>query len=102
GNLKANRRAKVAGDTVRFQVADVTRAGDFGEPFDFFFDGGCYQAVRLANAAAYFRGLRRQLRPKAKGLILMGDDAEPEDEDGPPTVSEAELREEWGRHFDVL
>src|SRR5205807_10254810 len=70
-------------------------------PYDFFFDRGCYHAVRLADPDAYLRTLARVTRPGALGLALLGNDREPEDASGPPVVGEDAIRREWGRLFDI-
>jgi SAM-dependent methyltransferase len=99
---RARRRAAGAGLAPRFLAADLTRPGVLRGPFDFFFDRGCYHAVRLADAAAYLQTLRRVTRPGSVGLVLTGNAAEPEDEVGPPVVEGWQLREELGSLFDIL
>jgi len=100
---RARRCAAAAGVGVRFVAADLTDAAlSLGGPFDFFFDRGCYHAVRLADGPAYLRTLRRLTRPGALGLVLMGNAAEPEDAVGPPVLTEAEVRAEWGSTFDLV
>src|SRR5262245_65139469 len=55
---RARRRADEAGVGVRFLVADVFRPpAELSGPFDFFFDRGCYHAVRREGAAAYVETL---------------------------------------------
>jgi SAM-dependent methyltransferase len=97
-------RQRAADDEARvdFQVADLTKPLPFRDEFDFFFDGGCYHAVRLADGPAYFRTLVQITRPHAYGLVLLGNAAEPEDEVGPPTLEEWQVRGEWGEHFNIL
>jgi SAM-dependent methyltransferase len=99
---RARQRAARAGVRVHFRAADLTAPGVLRGPYDFFFDGGCYHAVRLAAGPAYLRALARATRPGALGLVLLGNAAEPEDADGPPVVSEREIRAEWGRPFEIL
>jgi len=99
---KARDRAAEAGVALRFVAADLTRPGVLAGPFDFFFDNGCYHAVRLADREGYFRALRRVTRPGSLGLILTGNAREPEDEDGPPVLHEAELRREWSGPFEIV
>src|SRR5262245_42093240 len=43
---RAELRAHTAGVNVRFLLADVLNLPDLGGPFAFFFDRGCYHAVR--------------------------------------------------------
>lgn len=83
-------------------------AGDFTEPgvldgrFEFFTDCGCYAPLRTAAETAYFEALERLIAPHGLGLVLTGNGAEPEHPDGPPVLSEAELRSEWSRGFEIL
>jgi SAM-dependent methyltransferase len=99
---RALRRAAGAGVAVRFLACDLRRWRKLGGPFDFFFDRGCYHAVRLEDPAGYLGTLERTLRAGALGLILLGNDREPEEDLGPPGVSEAMIRGEFGQLFDVL
>src|SRR5262245_43954761 len=46
---KAKKRAAAANRQVRFLVADVLEVKEKLEPFPFFFDRGCYHAVRREN-----------------------------------------------------
>lgn len=99
---RARRRAAATGVRVRFLACDLRRWRRLGGPFDFFFDRGCYHAVRLDDADGYLATLEHVLRPGALGLVLLGNDREPEDGRGPPGVSEEAIRRELGRLFDVL
>ena len=99
---QAVRRAARAGVVVHFQRGDLRDWRGLGGPFDFFFDRGCYHAVRLEDPDGYFATLDHVLRPGALGLILLGNDGEPEDGAGPPGVGAATIRREFGPHFDVL
>lgn len=99
---RARRRARAAGVSVNFLVADVTDPAAIEGPFDFFFDCGCYHAVRLADGPGYLRAIERVTSAAALGLVLTGNAAEPEDEVGPPVLEERQVREEWGRLFDVV
>jgi len=99
---RAARGATRAGVAVRFLAGDLRDWRALGGPFDFFFDRGCYHAVRLGDSHGYFVALGHVLRAGARGLVLLGNDREPEDDAGPPGVGEAALRHEFGRLFDVL
>ena len=94
-------RAKADGLKLRFVAADVLALPDLGEPFDFFFDRGCYHVVRRASATGYVAAVARCLAPGAKGLVLTGNAMEPHSP-GPPVVSEADLRAELGAAFDIV
>jgi SAM-dependent methyltransferase len=99
---RARQRARGAGVSVNFLIADVTDPAALSGHFDFFFDCGCYHAVRLADGPGYLRVVARATRPGALGLVLMGNAAEPEDRVGPPVLDEWQVRAEWGRGFDIL
>jgi SAM-dependent methyltransferase len=99
---KARQRAEAAGVKVRFVAADLLRLPpELRGPFDFFFDRGCYHAVRRTDAAGYLATLRALTRPGSLGLVLTGNAREPL-EPGPPVVSEEELRSELGSLCDIL
>jgi len=98
---QAEQRARGAGVEVRFVVADVFELPDLGEPFAFFFDRGCYHAVRRSAPQKYAPAVARQLAAGARGLILAGNAREPHDP-GPPVVAEEEIRSELGTAFQIL
>ena len=98
---RAEKRARAAGVTPHFVVADVLDLPDLDGPFGFFFDRGCYHAVRRSAPQQYAPAVARQLAPGARGLILAGNAREPHDP-GPPVVSEEQLRDELGREFRIL
>jgi len=98
---RANQRARAAGVQVRFLAADVLDLPDLGGPFEFFFDRGCYHAVRRSAPREYAPAVARQLAAGARGLVLAGNAREPHDP-GPPVVTEEEIREELGLAFQIL
>jgi len=98
---QAEKRAQVAGLHVTFQVADVLQLPELGGLFDFFFDRGCYHAVRRSAPEQYAPAVARQLAAGARGLILAGNAREPNDP-GPPVVTEAQIRHELGLAFQIL
>jgi SAM-dependent methyltransferase len=98
---QADSRAHAAGVQARFLVADVLDLPDLGGPFGFFFDRGCYHAIRRTAPHDYAPAVARQLAPAARGLILAGNAREPH-EPGPPVVTEEQLREELGQSFNIL
>lgn len=99
---QARRRAEAAGVRVRFVAGDLTEPGVVRGTFDFFFDRGCYHAVRLADREGYFRTLAQVTRPGSLGLVLAGNAGEPEDEVGPPVLHAGELLAEWEGLFEIL
>lgn len=98
---KATERAQAAGLQAEFLIADVLALPELGGPFGFFFDRGCYHAVRRSNPNDYAPAVARLLASGARGLILAGNAREPH-EPGPPVVSEEQLRQELGQAFEIL
>jgi len=98
---RAEQRAHVAGVQARFVVADVLQLPDLGEPFGFFFDRGCYDAVRRGAPEQYAPAVARQLASGGRGLILAGNAREPHDP-GPPVVTEEQIRDELSLAFHIL
>jgi SAM-dependent methyltransferase len=98
---RAKERAHAAGINAQFVAADVLHRPDLGGPFDFFFDRGCYHAVRRDAPDQYAPAVARQLAAGGRGLILAGNAREPHDP-GPPVVTEEEIRNELGAEFQIL
>jgi len=98
---RAKQRAHAAGLTARFEVADVLQLPDLDGPFDFFFDRGCYHAVRRSAPQQYAPAVAQQLASGGRGLILAGNAREPHDP-GPPVVAEQQIRDELGTSFEIL
>jgi methyl halide transferase len=98
---QARKRARDAGVSIQFLEADVLAPPDLGAPFGFFFDRGCYHAVRRDKPTAYAPAVARLLSPGALGLVLAGNAREPHDP-GPPVVTEEEIRNELGSIFRIL
>jgi SAM-dependent methyltransferase len=98
---QAEKRAAGAGVCVHFAVGDVLHLPDLGGPFAFFFDRGCYHAVRRNAPQQYAPAVARRLVSGGRGLILAGNAREPHDP-GPPVVTEEEIRDELGREFQIL
>jgi SAM-dependent methyltransferase len=98
---QAERRASAAEVKVVFVVADVLNLTDLDGPFAFFFDRGCYHAVRREAPGQYAPAVARQLTSGARGLILAGNAREPHDP-GPPVVTEEQIRDELGLAFQIL
>ena len=98
---QAKKRAEAANVRVRFLSADVTDLPDLGPPFDFFFDRGCYHAVRRVDAESFLLTLERITAPGSIGIVLTGN-AKEEHKPGPPAVSDETIRTELGRGFEIL
>src|SRR6188768_3237585 len=58
---RAEERAHAAGVTAHFLVADVLHLPNLGGSFAFFFDRGCYHAVRRDAPGQYVPAVARQL-----------------------------------------
>jgi SAM-dependent methyltransferase len=97
----AQKRAQAAGVNARFVVGDVLDLPDLEGPFAFFFDRGCYHAVRRSAPQQYALAVARQLVSGARGLVLAGNAREPHDP-GPPVVTEQQIRDELGLAFQIL
>ena len=98
---RAQARAIAAGVGAKFVVADVLAPPDLGEPFGFFFDRGCYHAIRRQNPRGFAPAVASLLAPGAFGLVLAGNAREPH-EQGPPVVTEEQIREELGGSFQIV
>jgi SAM-dependent methyltransferase len=98
---RAREAAKGAGVKVDFRAADILAPLEVQPPAKFFFDRGCYHAVRRGNPDAYAPAVHRLLADGAMGLVLAGK-PRPPDEPGPPTVTEAEIRDELGGLFEIV
>jgi SAM-dependent methyltransferase len=98
---RAEKRARDAGVLAHFLVGDVLQLPDLDGPFAFFFDRGCYHAVRRGAPQQYAPAVARQLAAGGRGLILAGNAREPHDP-GPPVVSEEQIRDELGAVFRIL
>jgi SAM-dependent methyltransferase len=100
---KARQRTAEAGVGVRFVVDDVLAPAAEYSDFPFFFDRGCYHAVRRIDVQAYVRTLRRVTAPGSRGLILTGNARCPPPEgQGPPVVSADELHAELEPDFEIV
>jgi ubiquinone/menaquinone biosynthesis C-methylase UbiE len=98
---QARQKAAAAGLHVKFLRADVMDPTAFNERFPFWFDRGCYHVVRRLDVKKFLETLERISEPGALGVILTGNAKEPHDP-GPPVVSEAEIRSELGRLFEIV
>jgi dienelactone hydrolase/SAM-dependent methyltransferase len=99
---RARARADAAGLNVRWVAADVGALPDLGPRFGFFFDRGCYHAVRRADVAPYLAAVERWVAPGAQGLVIAGKPREDGITGGPPAVPEQVLRAELGRVFEIV
>ena len=98
---RAHSRAELAGVPVRFVLGDVFEFVRTAERYDFVYDAGFYHFVRRYDLTRYVDLLWRTTRPGSFYLALAGSIGE-EAEGGPPQVSEAEIRSELGRLFELV
>jgi methyl halide transferase len=98
---QARAKASAAGVQVRLVVGDVSTPPNLDPPFAFFFDRGCYHAVRRSDVEPYLRAVDGWTAPGAEGLVIAGN-AKAERKAGPPVVTEDEIRSELGRVFEIV
>jgi len=96
----AREKARNAGVTVDFRVANALR-DDSGGPYDILFDRGVYHSLRTEDLTSFQKFLQHATRTGSSWLSLAGNSKE-DMENGPPTVSEAEIRTELGPLFEIL
>lgn len=100
--------AKVSMQTA---VADLCRLSDLraslGEvavtverQCSFVFDRGCYHCARRVNLAGFLETVEWLAAPNARLLLLCGNANEPAQQ-GPPKMTEAEIRSDWGHLFEI-
>lgn len=92
-------KARKAGVSVRWILADVTAPPDVG-PFDFIYDRGCYHNVRDQNLEAYIETVRRFSHNGTK-LLLLSARRDPQSPPRSSGVTEEELRFDFSSLFRV-
>jgi len=97
----AKQKAVSAGVAIDFRLGDATSM-PLGGPYDVLFDRGVYHHLRMANLSAFQGMLKRVTRPGTLWFSLAGNSKEKRVNEGPPTVSEDEIRAELGPLFDIL
>lgn len=96
----AKDKARAAGATVDFRVADVLN-GSSGGPYDILFDRGVYHCLRTVNLKRFQEFLRKSTRPGSWWLSMDGN-AKEDTDPGPPVVSEKDIQTELGQLFDIV
>ncbi len=97
---EARERAKKANVAIDFRVADVLK-DDLGGPYDVLFDRGVYHVLRQIDLTGFQKVLEKVTRPESLWFCLAGN-AKEDHEQGPPVVTEAEIRAEWEPLFEIL
>lgn len=95
---KGERLAEERGVVVNWLCGDVCEI-DFGTPFPFVFDRGCFHCCRREKFPI-LPAIERATTSGSRMLVLTGN-ANEQREHGPPQLSEQELREEFERLFDI-
>lgn len=98
---RARTRAALAGVSVRFVLDDVFKFARTCGPFHLVYDAGFYHFIRRNDLDRFLDLLWRVTCPGSYYFTLAGATGE-EAEDGPPQVSEQEIRMELGRLFEFL
>lgn len=98
---RAREKATAARVNVRWIEADVQNFGAGMQPFDFVFDRGCYHCCRRVDLAGYVATLQNVTRSGSRYLSLCGNANEQSEGQGPPRVSEEEIRTELGGLFKI-
>ena len=80
-------------------VGDVTKLGELGVsgPFNLMLDLGCFHSIPVARRDAYVREATRVGAPGGTFLMFAFGEEGP----GGIVAPESEIRERFGRHFDV-
>jgi methyl halide transferase len=98
---RARTRAEQTGALLRIVLADVFEFAETCGSFDLVFDAGFYHFIRRVNLSRFLDLLWRVTRPGSLYLTLSGA-ADELSEDGPPRVTEEEIRSELGRLFECV
>ena len=98
---RARLRCEEQGGLVRFVYANVFDFAKTAGRFQFVFDVGFYHFIRQAERERFLDMLWWVTEPGSFYFTLAGN-AEEQEEDGPPRVSEAEIRTELGRLFEFV
>ena len=95
----ARGKEAAAGVRVEWIEADVQHFGAGLQPFDLVFDRGCYHCCRRVDLHGYRETLMNIMRPGSQLLLLCGN-ANEQTEEGPPRVTEQEVRDDLGPLID--
>jgi methyl halide transferase len=98
---QAREKAVDAGVRVNWIEADVQNFGAGLQPFEFVFDRGCYHCCRRVDLLGYLQTLENVTAPGTRYLSLCGNANEQTEGQGPPRVTEQEIRDELGGLFAI-
>jgi len=99
---QARDKSAAAGVEIEWIETDVQQFGADREPVDFLFDRGCYHCCRRVDLSGYLATIENLSRPGTWMLCLAGNANEQTEEQGPPRVTESELREEFGKLMEIV
>jgi SAM-dependent methyltransferase len=99
---RARLRCEQEGGLVRFVLADIYEFAQNAERFDLVVDVGFYHFARRRHLSRFLDMLWWVTRPGSCYLTLAGATGEPALDNGPPQVSEDEIRSELGRLFEFV
>lgn len=91
---QARQKAIDADVAVDWIEADVQNFGADLEAFDVVFDRGCYHCCRRVDLPGYLQTIQNVTRAGSRFLCLCGN-ANEQTEQGPPRVTETEIRDEF-------
>ncbi|MCE5269283.1 MAG: class I SAM-dependent methyltransferase [Planctomycetaceae bacterium] len=98
---RARLRAEQQDAVLRFVLEDAFVFAQSAGQFDFVYDAGLYHSAREKKLEKYLDMLWRVTRPGSYYLCLAAAPSEPI-ENGPPQVSDDEIRNELGRLFEFV
>ena len=98
---RARNRAQQQDTLVRFVLDDVFDFAQEAGQFDLVYDGGFYHFIRRGQLDRLLDLLWRVTRPDSYYLAIAGG-VRKKNGDGPPQVSEKEIRAELGRLFECV
>ena len=98
---KAREKADKAGATILFMLAELPNLFLPGKVFDFVFDRGCFHSLKNDDRPKFAEMLAKLTKEGSLFLLLTGNAKEPR-EQGPPTMTEEEIRETFSRFFDLV
>ena len=98
---RARNRVEQEDALLRIVLADVFEFAPTAGQFDLVYDAGFYHFIRQVDLTKFLDLLWRVTHPGSYYFTLAGNDQETTEE-GPPRVSESDIRGELGRLFDVV
>ena len=98
---QARAKAEAEKVAVDFSVSDVAHPPPVDAPFPFVFDRGVYHVLRRDQPGAFLQMMERVTETDSLWLTLAGNADEKKLDDGPPTLSAAEICREIEPLFSI-